>query len=256
MKIDKIIGIVSCKGGVGKSTLAVNLAVALSFFYKKTIGLLDADIYGPNHPSMLGLTDATADLIDKLLYPKKKFGISSMSMGYFLKKNSSVLLRGPMVSNTIKYLFEKTLWGNLDFLIIDFPPGTGDIHLSLLRDITFAGIFLVTTPQIASIEDIRRSISMLKKYNMNIYGILENMKYYYCTNCNFKNIINSNNIAFQTLISEFNITNIYSLPFDITIVNATNVCTPVIIYDADSVASNTFKNIAMQLIDSTEHKII
>lgn len=250
MKITNIIGIVSCKGGVGKSTLAVNLASALTFFYHKKTGLLDADIYGPNHPSMLGITEETAtNTFTQSLYPKEKFGIYSMSMGYFVKKNSPVLLRGPMISNTVKYLFEKTVWGDLDYLIIDFPPGTGDIYLSLLRDINFNGIFLVTTPQISSLDDVRRSINMLKKYNIPIYGMLENMKYYHCTHCKSINIINSNNTAFENLIQEFQITNIYSLPFDTNIITCTNHGTPCIIDNPTSDSSILFKTIAMQLIN-------
>ena len=187
MNIKKIIGIISCKGGVGKSTLAINISLALKTYYNKKVGLLDADIYGPNHPSMLGIHESQNNINDQILYPKEKFGIFSMSMGYFLNENSAVLLRGPMISNTIKYLFNKTNWGDLDYLIIDFPPGTGDIYLSLLRDLTFDGIILITTPQTSSLEDLKRSINMLKKFDIKIYSLIENMKYYKCKHCDQEN---------------------------------------------------------------------
>ncbi len=244
MTINKIIGIVSCKGGVGKTTASINLSAALNFYYKKNTGLLDADIYGPNHPSMLGLSNYNLNINNKKIEPKKTFGFYSMSFGYFLNKNSSVLLRGPMISNTINYLFNKTAWGNLDHLIIDFPPGTGDIYLSLLRDIKINGVFLITTSQLPSLEDIRRSINMIKKFNIKIYGILENMTHYSCNNCKAINYINKNNNNLKEIITDFNIKNIYKLPFDNTIVESINLQKPCVIYKPEAKASIIFKDMA------------
>ncbi len=214
MTIKQIIGVASCKGGVGKSTLAVNLSVLFSIYHKLKVGLLDADIYGPNHPSILGVSNKLPiEINKKMLLPKNAHNVSSMSMGYFLKNDAPVLLRGPMVSNTIKYLFEHTDWGNLDILIIDFPPGTGDIYLSILRDIKINGVFLVTTPNISSIEDVGRSISMFKKFNIPILGLLENMKYYKCAECNNLKYIFGNNNKVILLAKNKNIP-IYEFPIN------------------------------------------
>lgn len=249
MSIKKIVGIMSCKGGVGKSTLAINLAVALSLFYGKKIGLLDADIHGPNHPRMLGfLQEDKMKLGEEKLVPKKCHGILSMSMGYFLNSNSSVLLRGPMASNTVNYFFKKTAWGCLDILIIDFPPGTGDIYLSMLRDITFDCVFLITTPQLVSIEDLRRSISMLKKFDVYILGILENMKYYKCNNCQVINHVYGKNDEVKTLAENFNIPFIYELPLDQIISNSSNSGIPFVLSNSTDHLSSVLKNIAEKLI--------
>lgn len=217
MNIKSIIGIVSCKGGVGKSTFAVNIAVALANFYNMKIGLLDADIYGPNHSRLLGVSESDflkMNISDKSFLPVLKHGVYSMSFGYFLNVESAVLLRGPIISNTIKYLFNSTKWGNLDILVVDFPPGTGDIYLSLLRDISFSGVVLVTIPQMVSVDDVRKSILMLKKFNIHIYCLIENMKYLLCENCNHLNYFHGVNSFGLNLAKEFNIFNFYELRLD------------------------------------------
>ena len=229
MTIKKIIGIVSCKGGVGKSTLAVNLAVLLSFLNGKRVGLLDADIHGPNHPRMLGLSDTQLMTFSKnKLLPKKCFKLLSMSIGYFLKADSSVLLRGPMIGNTVNYLFRNTEWENLDILIIDFPPGTGDIYLSILRDIKIDDVFLVTTPQLTAVEDLMRSVSMLKKFNINILGLLENMKFYKCNSCNYSNYIYVNN-NIKTLVNKLGLSKSYELPLHSFISKSSNIGVPFVL---------------------------
>lgn len=251
MSIKKIVGIMSCKGGVGKSTLAVNLAVILSSFYGKKIGLLDADIHGPNHPKMLGFLDEVKDGIkfgEECLLPKKCHGILSMSMGYFLNSTSSVLLRGPMASNTVNYFLKKTEWGCLDILIIDFPPGTGDIYLSMLRDITFDCVYLITTPHLASIEDLRRSIFMLKKFDVRILGILENMKYYKCNNCSVINHIYGKNNEVKSLAEKFNIPFVHELPLDLAISSSSNEGMPFVLSQSCSNLSSVIKEIAEKLI--------
>ena len=232
MNIKSIIGVMSCKGGVGKSTISVNLAVTLANFFNKKVGLLDADLYGPNHPRLLGVYDAyDLDLNNKFLQPVVKYKLRSMSFGYFLNKNSSVLLRGPMISNTIKYLFDNTMWGDLDILIIDFPPGTGDIYLSLLRDINFAYMCLITMPNLISIDDIRKSIFMLKKFNVDIKILIENMKFFLCDNCSKVNHIYGNSEFGKKITAEFFIENFFELPLLKDLSEASNLGIPFVLSD-------------------------
>lgn len=245
----KIIGIASCKGGVGKSTISVNLAISLSNFYKKNIGLLDADIYGPSHPKLLGISE-TKNIQANVFIPEKKFGILSMSIGYFIKNDSSVMLRGPMISNTLNHLIKNTEWGDIDILVIDFPPGTGDIYLTLLRDLKINGILLVTIPQIISNIDVKKSIIMLNKFNINIYGLIENMKYYTCKYCNKKNNMHDeNDMSTTDLIKEFNIKNFYNLNFDSEISKSCSNGTPFVIYD-NSEATKIIKKISLDIINN------
>jgi ATP-binding protein involved in chromosome partitioning len=250
MFINKIIGVMSCKGGVGKSTVAVNLAVSLANFYGKRVGLLDADIYGPNHPRLLGINDVFDIKFDSSkIFPIFKYNIFSMSFGYFLKINSSVLLRGPMVSNTIKYLFDNTKWGDLDILVVDFPPGTGDIYLSLLRDINFSGMILVTIPQILSIDDIRKSIFMLDKFKVDIICLIENMKFLSCFNCGFLNYLYDNEDIVNKLAVEFFISNIFKIPLLKEINESVVSGLPFVlnkVYKSDIV--NLFKEISLLLL--------
>jgi ATP-binding protein involved in chromosome partitioning len=230
MTIKSIIGVMSCKGGVGKSTIAVNLAVTLARFLNKKVGLFDADLYGPNHPRLLGVCDTYEfDLNNKFLHPVFKYSLSSMSFGYFLNKNSSVLLRGPMISNTIKYLFDHTIWGDLDILIIDFPPGTGDIYLSLLRDINFTYMILITMPNLTSIDDIRKSIFMLKKFNIDIKILIENMKFFLCNNCYKVNHIHGNSEFGKNISDEFFIKKFFELPLFRNLSEASNLGVPFVL---------------------------
>lgn len=246
----KIFGVASCKGGVGKSTISINLAISLSKFYNKKIGLLDADIYGPSHPRLLGISKIK-DIKSSFFTPEEKFNISSMSIGYFIKEDSSVLLRGPMISNTLNHLIKNTEWGDIDILIIDFPPGTGDIYLSLLRDFTIDGMLVVTIPQIISTIDVKKTISMLNKFNINIVGLIENMKYYTCKKCKTINeMYDDNDISVSNLINEFNIKKRYSLNFDYDISMSCSSGKPFIYYYTDENESvRIIKNISSDIIN-------
>ncbi len=251
MSIKNIFGIMSCKGGVGKSTLAVNLACSLSNFFKKKVGLLDADAYGPNHLRLLGISSEdylNLNFTDNSFVPIFKHGVYSMSMGYFLNINSPVLWRGPMISNAIRHLFNNTVWGDLDVLIVDFPPGTGDIYLSLLRDIIFTGVILVTTPQILSVDDLRRSIVMLKKFNINICCLVENMTFLKCVNCNHLNYIYGNHGFTEKLANEFSIDNFYEIPLIEYISNSANNGIPFVLNNCDIYLVDLFKNISELLL--------
>jgi ATP-binding protein involved in chromosome partitioning len=172
--VKKIIAVSSGKGGVGKSTVAVNLAIALKNL-KFNVGILDADIYGPSVPKMMGITEKPKSDDGLNLIPIKKFDIQCMSIGLMVSEETPMIWRGPMVASTIKTFVNKVLWDNVDFLIIDMPPGTGDALLTFSQEIDIDGAVIVTTPQDIAIIDVKRGIEMFKKTNVKILGIIENM---------------------------------------------------------------------------------
>jgi ATP-binding protein involved in chromosome partitioning len=175
--IKNIIVIGSGKGGVGKSTVTVNLAISLA---KKNfnVGLLDADIYGPSIPKMLGIQEKPNVSEKKKIMPYLKYGMKSISIGNMIPDNGAVIWRGAMASNAIKQLFDDVDWGDLDYLLIDLPPGTGDIQLSLCQRLSLKGAVIVSTPQEISLIDVRKSINMFKRVNVPILGIIQNMSYF------------------------------------------------------------------------------
>jgi ATP-binding protein involved in chromosome partitioning len=172
--VKKIIAVSSCKGGVGKSTIAVNLAIALKNL-KYNVGILDADIYGPSIPKMIGISEKPKSEDGVNLIPIKKFDIQCMSIGFMVSEETPMIWRGPMVASTIKTFTNKVLWDNVDFLIIDMPPGTGDALLTFSQEIDIDGAIIVTTPQDIAIIDVKRGIEMFKRTNVKILGIIENM---------------------------------------------------------------------------------
>ncbi len=182
--VKNIIGVSSGKGGVGKSTIAVNLAVSLAQLGYK-VGLLDADIFGPSAPKMFGLEDAPVYMVQKddgrnLISPLEKFGVKVLSIGFLVDKDQAVLWRGGMASNALKQLITEADWGELDYFIIDMPPGTSDIHLTLVQTLAITGAIVVTTPQDVALADARKGVSMFQsdKVNVPILGIVENMSWF------------------------------------------------------------------------------
>jgi ATP-binding protein involved in chromosome partitioning len=172
--VKKVIAVSSCKGGVGKSTIAVNLAIALKNL-KYNVGILDADIYGPSIPKMIGILEKPKSEDGVNLIPIKKFDLQCMSIGFMVSEETPMIWRGPMVASTIKTFTNKVLWDNVDFLIIDMPPGTGDALLTFSQEIDIDGAVIVTTPQDIAIIDVKRGIEMFKRTNVKILGIIENM---------------------------------------------------------------------------------
>lgn len=179
-----IIGIASGKGGVGKSTVAVNLAVALSRLGYK-VGLADADVYGPSVPLMTGTEGAVPEAEEiaegkEVIYPIEKYGVKWMSIGYFAEPGQALIWRGPMACNALKQMILQVRWGDLDYLLIDMPPGTGDIHISLVQDIPMEGAVIVTTPQDVALADVEKGVDMFRNKNINrrIFGIVENMSWF------------------------------------------------------------------------------
>lgn len=178
-----IIGVASGKGGVGKSTVAVNLAVALARLGYK-VGLADADVYGPSVPKMTATEGALPEAVkedDKeIIMPIEKYGVKWMSIGYFAEPGQALIWRGPMACNALKQMILQVRWGNLDFLLIDMPPGTGDIHISLVQDIPMEGAVIVTTPQDVALADVEKGVDMFRntKINRRIFGLVENMSWF------------------------------------------------------------------------------
>ena len=179
--VKNVIAVGAGKGGVGKTTVAVNFAIALAT-YGGRVGMIDGDIYGPNVPIMLGIqTQLTTD--GKKIVPAEKYGIRVVSMGFLTQDETPVIWRGPMLHGIIQQFFREVQWGDLDYLVVDMPPGTGDVALSLSQTVPLAGAIVVTTPQEVSLTDTRRAVRMYQKLNVPTLGIIENMSYFVCPNC-------------------------------------------------------------------------
>jgi len=186
--VKNIIAVASGKGGVGKSTTAVNLALALAA-EGGNVGILDADIYGPSIPTMLGLSGAPESDDGKAMIPKTAYGIQTISIGYLIDQGQPMIWRGPMVTSALQQLLQQTKWQDLDYLIVDLPPGTGDIQLSLSQQIPVSGAVIVTTPQDIALLDAQRGLAMFEKVNIPILGIVENMSLHICSNCGHEEAI-------------------------------------------------------------------
>ena len=176
-----MIAVGSGKGGVGKTTISVNLAVALAGLGYK-VGLLDADVYGPNVPLMMGLRE-TPYAIEERIQPLERFGVKLMSMGFLSPGDKPLIWRGPMLHSVIQQFLRNVDWGQLDYLIIDLPPGTGDVQLSLIQTVPLAGAIVVTTPSDVSLEDARKAVAMFRQVRVELLGIVENMSYLTCPHC-------------------------------------------------------------------------
>jgi len=176
------VAIASGKGGVGKSTIAVNLAVALARGGAR-VGLLDADVYGPSIPLMTGIDETPTLTPDRKLVPFERFGVRIMSLGFLVKREEAVIWRGPMVMKALEQLLRDVTWGELDYLLMDMPPGTGDAQLTLSQRVRLAGAVIVTTPQDVALADARKGVAMFRKVNVPIIGIIENMSYFECPHC-------------------------------------------------------------------------
>jgi len=180
--ISHIVAVSSTKGGVGKSTVTVNLAAALAAQGLR-VGLLDADVYGPSLPIMLGLSGRPRVAEGSKVFPLQRYGLQVMSMGFFLDDTSPVIWRGPLVTGLLRQFLKDVQWGDLDVLLVDLPPGTGDAQLTLVQQVPLSGAVVVTTPQAVSLRDVERGVAMFAQVNIPILGIVENMSYYECPDC-------------------------------------------------------------------------
>lgn len=181
-RVKNFIAVASGKGGVGKSTVSVNLALALAES-GASVGLLDADIYGPSVPIMLGVKEQP-QIVDKKIVPHSKYGIKFMSLGFMMPDDSPVIWRGPLVMQAVEQLLRDVAWGELDYLVVDLPPGTGDAQLTLTQKVPLTGAVIVTTPQDVALIDAKKGLAMFQKVNVPVLGIIENMSYFLCSHCN------------------------------------------------------------------------
>ena len=179
-KVRNVVAIASAKGGVGKSTLSVNLAVSLAGQGAR-VGLLDADIYGPSIPLMMGLRQQPETDQQGMMHPLHKDGVALMSIGFIAGEDAPVVWRGPLLARALQQFLHQVEWGALDYLLIDLPPGTGDVPLTLSQVVALSGVLIVTTPQSVALEDVERGIAMFSKVEVDILGVVENMSYYICS---------------------------------------------------------------------------
>jgi ATP-binding protein involved in chromosome partitioning len=243
--VKKIIAISSGKGGVGKSTVAVNLAISLKNL-KYNVGILDADIYGPSIPKMMGILEKPKSEDGVHLIPIKKFDIQCMSIGFMVSEETPMIWRGPMVASTIKTFTNKVLWHNVDFLIIDMPPGTGDALLTFSQEIDIDGAVIITTPQDIAIIDVKRGIEMFKRTNVKILGIVENMTSFISSD-GIEHFIFGKNGA-EIISKKYNVELIEKIPIEIELREDSDNGKPFCEYKKNNKISNIFLNIAKKII--------
>ncbi|MDJ0796636.1 MAG: Mrp/NBP35 family ATP-binding protein [Calothrix sp. MO_167.B12] len=248
--IKNIIAISSGKGGVGKSTVAVNVAVALAQTGAK-VGLLDADIYGPNDPTMLGLADAqiTVQTTEKgdILEPAFNHGVKLVSMGFLIDRDQPVIWRGPMLNGVIRQFLYQVEWGELDYLIVDMPPGTGDAQLTLTQAVPMAGAVIVTTPQTVALLDSRKGLRMFQQMNVAVLGIVENMSYFIPPDMPEKQYDIFGSGGGEKTATELGIPLLGCIPLEMSTRLGGDRGVPIVISDPDSPSAQAFKNIALAI---------
>ena len=242
--VKNIVAIASGKGGVGKSTTAVNLALALAKVGAK-VGILDADIYGPSQPQMLGINNKKPQSSDgKSMDPIIAYGIEVMSIGFLVDQETPMIWRGPMVTGALEQLLKETRWNNLDYLIVDLPPGTGDIQLTLAQKIPVTGAIIVTTPQDIALLDARKGLKMFEKVNVPIIGIVENMATHICSQCGHEEYIFGEGGGFK-MAKDYEVELLGSLPLDINIRKQLDDGNPTMVSDGDSKVAAIYEEIAI-----------
>jgi len=240
--VKNIIAVASGKGGVGKSTTSVNLALALAA-EGEMVGLLDADIYGPSQPQMLGISGRPESIDGKSMEPMEAYSIQAMSIGFLIDTDTPMVWRGPMVTGALEQLLRDTKWRDLDYLVIDLPPGTGDIQLTLAQKIPVTGAIIVTTPQDIALLDARKGLKMFEKVNIPILGIVENMSTHICSQCGHEEHIFGAGGG-ELMAKDYNVDLLGSLPLDINIRTQADSGKPTVIAAPDSKVANIYKEIA------------
>ncbi|RLA36495.1 MAG: iron-sulfur cluster carrier protein ApbC [Gammaproteobacteria bacterium] len=243
--VKNVIAIASGKGGVGKSTVAVNLALALAA-EGATVGIMDADIYGPSQPRMLGLSGRPDSADGKSLDPMVAYKIQSMSIGYLVDQDQPMIWRGPMVTQALDQLIHETNWTDIDYLIIDLPPGTGDVQLTLAQKIPVSGAVIVTTPQEIALMDARKGLKMFEKVEVPVLGIVENMSTHICSNCGHEEHIFGTGGGIK-MAEQADVTFLGSLPLDMRIREETDNGRPTVVAEPESVIAQSYRAIARRV---------
>jgi ATP-binding protein involved in chromosome partitioning len=237
-----IIAVASGKGGVGKSTIAINLALALAAKGQK-IGLLDADIYGPSIPRMMGLSGEPQSSDGRTLDPMANHGVKCMSMGFLVEEETPVIWRGPMVQSALQQMMRDVNWGELDVLVVDMPPGTGDAQLTMAQQVPLAGAIIVSTPQDIALADARKGLNMFRKVDVPVFGIIENMSYFSCPHCGERTEIFSHGGArdeAELLSTDF----LGEIPLDQEIRETSDSGNPIVVSNPGSAHAKAFQDIA------------
>jgi ATP-binding protein involved in chromosome partitioning len=243
--IKNIIAVASGKGGVGKSTTAVNLALALAT-EGASVGMLDADIYGPSQPLMLGITGRPTSRDGKSMEPMEGHGIQAMSVGFLIEPDTPMVWRGPMVTQALEQLLSETKWRDLDYLVVDLPPGTGDIQLTLAQKVPVTGAVIVTTPQDIALIDARKGLKMFEKVGIPILGIVENMAIHICSKCGHAEPIFGEGGG-ERMSKDYEVELLGSLPLDIRIREQADSGKPTVVSDPESPVARIYREIARKI---------
>jgi ATP-binding protein involved in chromosome partitioning len=240
--IKNIIAVASGKGGVGKSTTAVNLALALAEEGAK-VGVLDADIYGPSQPRMLGISGKPESKDGKTLEPMTGYGLQAMSIGFLIDEETPMIWRGPMVTQALEQLLNDTNWADLDYLVVDLPPGTGDTQLTLAQKVPVSGAVIVTTPQDIALLDARKGLKMFEKVEVPVLGIVENMSIHICSNCGHEEHIFGEGGG-SSMAQQYHVDLLGALPLDIRIREETDGGKPTVVAEPEARISQIYREIA------------
>ncbi|MCF8165787.1 MAG: iron-sulfur cluster carrier protein ApbC [Rhodoferax sp.] len=243
--VKNIIAVASGKGGVGKSTTAVNLALALAAEGAQ-VGMLDADIYGPSQPMMLGITGRPESIEENTMEPMVGHGLQASSIGFLIDNDAPMVWRGPMVTSALEQLLRQTRWRDLDYLIVDMPPGTGDIQLTLAQKVPVTGAVIVTTPQDIALLDARKGLKMFDKVGVPIVGIIENMSTYICPSCGHEEHVFGTGGG-QKMCQEYGADFLGSLPLNLSIREQADAGRPTVVADPDGAISEIYKTIARRV---------
>jgi len=240
--VRNILAVGAGKGGVGKSTTSVNLAVALRRKGAR-VGLMDADVYGPNVPQMLGVRDQPEVSEDKKMVPPEAHGIKVISMGMLVPPDQPVIWRGPMLHGAVQQFMRDVAWGELDYLVVDLPPGTGDVALSMAQSVPMAGAVVVTTPQGVSVSDVRKAVAMFRQLNVPVLGVVENMSYFVCGHCQERTDIFGNGGG-RRMAEDLQIPFLGEVPIDTRVRSGGDEGRPIVVEAPDAPASLAFSDIA------------
>src|SRR6266513_148055 len=250
--VKNIVAVASGKGGVGKSTTAVNLALALAA-EGASVGVLDADIYGPSQPMMLGIAGRPESKDGKTLEPLEAYGLQAMSIGFLIDADTPMVWRGPMVTQALEQLLKDTNWKDVDYLLVDMPPGTGDIQLTLAQKVPVTGAVIVTTPQDIALIDARKGLKMFEKVGVPIVGIVENMSIHICSNCGKAEHIFGEGGA-ERMCREYNVPFLGALPLAIRIREQADSGRPTVVADPDGATAQIYQEIARKVAVSVAQK--